>query len=71
MYEHGLHGKLRSCDPSMTVPAWMVAFTGKDPGELGTYGFRHRKGNSYTEGYIVNSTHIRAKPVWEVLGDTG
>jgi predicted AlkP superfamily phosphohydrolase/phosphomutase len=71
MYERGLHGKLRSCDPPITVPAWMVAFTGKDPGELGIYGFRHRKGNSYTDGYIVNSTHVRAKTVWEVLGEHG
>jgi predicted AlkP superfamily phosphohydrolase/phosphomutase len=71
MYAHGLHGKLRSCDPPITVPAWMVAFTGKDPGELGIYGFRHRKGNSYTDGYIVNSTHVTAKTVWDVLGENG
>ena len=71
MYEQGLHGKLRSCDPPITVPAWMVAFTGKDPGELGIYGFRHRKGNSYTDGYIVNSAHVKAKTVWEVLGEHG
>jgi predicted AlkP superfamily phosphohydrolase/phosphomutase len=71
MYERGLHGKLRSCNPPITVPAWMVAFTGKDPGELGIYGFRHRKGNSYTDGYIVNSTHVKAKTIWEVLGEQG
>lgn len=71
MYQHGLHGKLRSCDPPITVPAWMVAFTGKDPGELGIYGFRHRKGNSYTDGYIVNSTHVKAKTAWEVMSEHG
>ena len=71
MYERGLHGKLKSCDPPITVPAWMVAFTGRSPGELGIYGFRHRKGTSYTEGYIVNSTHVKEKTVWEVLGEHG
>jgi len=34
----GLHGKLRTCDPPITVPAWMVMMTGKNPGELGIYG---------------------------------
>ena len=71
MYQRGLHGNLTSCDPPITVPAWMVAFTGKDPGQLGIYGFRHRKGSSYTDGYIVNSTHVRAKTVWEVLSEHG
>ncbi len=71
MYQHGLHGKLKSCDPPITVPAWMVAFTGKDPGQLGIYGFRHRKGNSYNDGYIVNSTHVKALTLWEVLAHEG
>ncbi len=71
MYEGGLHGTLKSCDPPITVPAWMVAFTGKDPGQLGIYGFRHRKGSSYKDGYIVNSTHVTAKTVWEVMSEHG
>ena len=71
MYKRGLHGKLRSCDPPITVPAWMVMFTGKDPGQLGIYGFRHRNGFSYTDGYIVNSTHVKEKTVWEILSKCG
>ncbi len=71
MYHRGMHGNLKSCDPPITVPAWMVAFTGKDPGQLGIYGFRHRKGNSYTDGYIVNSTHVKAKTMWDVLSEHG
>ncbi|MEM1613696.1 MAG: alkaline phosphatase family protein, partial [Thermoplasmatales archaeon] len=27
----GLYGKLRSCDPPITVPAWMVMSTGRSP----------------------------------------
>ena len=64
MYREGVHGKLRTCDPPITVPAWMVMMTGKSPGELGIYGFRHRKGFSYSDGYIVNSTHVKYRTVW-------
>jgi predicted AlkP superfamily phosphohydrolase/phosphomutase len=71
MYDRGIHGKLRTCDPPITVPAWMVMMTGKDPGQLGIYGFRHRKGFSYNEGYIVNSSHVKEKTVWEVLAAHG
>jgi len=67
MYQRGVHGPLRTCDPPITVPAWMVMMTGKNPGKLGIYGFRHRKNNSYNEGYIVNSTHIKEKTIWEIL----
>jgi predicted AlkP superfamily phosphohydrolase/phosphomutase len=71
MYENGIHGKLRTCDPPITIPAWMVMMTGKDPGQLGIYGFRHRKDFSYNEGYIVNSSHVREKTVWEALSAVG
>jgi len=45
----------------------MVMLTGKNPRKLGIYGFRHRRGYSYTEGYIVNSTNVRSPAVWDVL----
>ena len=71
IYEQGLHGKLRTCDPPITVPAWMVMMTGKNPGELGIYGFKHRRGASYSDGYIVTSANVHEKTVWEVLSDKG
>ena len=71
MYREGLHARLRTCDPPITVPAWMVMMTGKNPGELGIYGFRHRKGHAYTDGYIVNSTHVRERTVWEIMSEHG
>ncbi len=71
LYNRGMHGVLKSCDPPITVPAWMVMMTGKDPGALGIYGFRHRKGYSYGETYIVNSTTVRDETVWERLGKAG
>ena len=35
MYEQGMHGNLETCHPPITVPAWMVMMTGKNPGKLG------------------------------------
>jgi predicted AlkP superfamily phosphohydrolase/phosphomutase len=49
----------------------MVMMTGKNPGELAIYGFKHRKGHSYTDGYIVNSTSVKDRTVWDVLSDKG
>ncbi|MDR7418491.1 MAG: alkaline phosphatase family protein [Armatimonadota bacterium] len=66
-----LHGVLRSCDPPITIPAWMVMMTGQTPGELGMYGFRHRKGPSYTDGWIVNSTSVKTPTYADLLGRTG
>lgn len=71
MYDKGLHGNLETCHPPITVPAWMVMMTGKNPGKLGIYGFRHRRGFSYKDGYIVNSTTVKEKTVWEILSEHG
>ena len=58
LMDNGVYGKLRSSDPPITVPAWMVMSTGKKPGTLGVYGFRHRKGNSYNDFWVANSQTI-------------
>lgn len=51
----GAYGKLRSIHPPITVPAWAVMMSGKDPGQLGYYGFRNRKDYSYDAYGIANS----------------
>ena len=72
MYESGMHGNLETCHPPITVPAWMVMMTGKNPGKLGIYGFRHRRGFSYSDGYIVNSTTgCKEDTVWQILSREG
>jgi predicted AlkP superfamily phosphohydrolase/phosphomutase len=40
--DSGLSGRLESCMPPITVPAWSCMASGKDPGTLGVYGFRNR-----------------------------
>ena len=58
MMDNGIFTTLESCHPPITVPAWMVMMSSKSPGMLGVYGFRHRKGYSYTEGWLTNSLTI-------------
>ena len=41
-------------------------FTGKSPGELGVYGFKHRRGHAMTHPIeLVSRLDYQAKPVWE------
>ncbi len=67
MIDKGISAKMRSCDPPITIPAWMVMATGKDPGELGLYGFRHRKEGSYNDFWIASSHSIREPTLWDIL----
>lgn len=69
--ERGCWGRLRSCDPPITVPAWAVMTSGKDPGTLGIYGFRNRRDYSYDGMVTANSTSIRERRVWDILSRAG
>ena len=69
--EAGVHGKLRSVTPPITVPAWMCMMTSRDPGELGVYGFRNRTDFSYEKLAVVNSASIREDTIWDLLGRAG
>jgi len=71
LMENGAYGKLESCHPPITIPAWMVMATSCNPGRLGIYGFRHRKGYSYTEGYIANALSVKQPKMWDILGQQG
>jgi len=71
LMDHGVYGKLRSSDPPITIPAWMVMSTGKKAGTLGIYGFRHRKENSYTDFWVANSRTIKEPKIWDILGNNG
>ncbi|RLE71126.1 MAG: nucleotide pyrophosphatase, partial [Thermoprotei archaeon] len=67
----GLKAELISSHPPITIPAWSVMVTGKTPGELGLYGFRHRKPGMYNDFYIANSRSVREPAVWDFLGRRG
>ena len=71
LMNQGVYGKLRSSDPPITIPAWMVMSTGKKAGTLGVYGFRHRKENSYTDFWVAGSHDIKEPRIWDILGKKG
>lgn len=67
----GCWGKLESCHPPITVPAWACMLSGKDPGELGVYGFRNRSNYSYGEMTTADASAIRTPRVWDILSRHG
>lgn len=67
LVETGVYGTLQSSNPPITIPAWIVMVTGKQPGTLGIYGFRHRKENSYTDYWITNSNTIKEPKIWDII----
>ncbi len=67
----GVWGKLQSVCPPITVPAWSCMMSGKDPGELGIYGFRNRKDHSYDGMVFANGTAVREPRAWDVLSQAG
>lgn len=71
LVEEGSLARLRSVDPPITIPAWMCMMTGKDPGELGVYGFRNRKDHSYIGLGIASSASFSGEPVWQTLAKGG
>ena len=69
--DRGIWGKLRSCDPPITVPAWMSMMSSKDPGTLGYYGFRNRADRSYEKMTTATSLAVREPLLWDHLGAAG
>lgn len=67
LVDRGRHGVLRSCDPPITVPAWSVMASSRDPGSLGIYGFRNRRDHSYDRLTLADSRAVRVPRVWEIV----
>lgn len=70
LMEKGMWGKLRSVVPPITVPAWACMTSGRDPGEIGVYGFRDRACGTY-ELSLVDSAHIQVPRIWDYLETAG
>jgi predicted AlkP superfamily phosphohydrolase/phosphomutase len=67
----GTFGRLQTVMPAITIPAWACMVTGKDPGELGVYGFRNRSDHTYSGLSLTTSLSIKEPTVWDRLGSTG
>ena len=71
LIQSGSYGRLRSCDPPITVPAWSVMTSSRSPGALGIYGFRNRADYSYDKNTIANSTAVKVDRAWNILSKNG
>ncbi len=71
LMSQGTYGKLESTIPAITVPAWACMMTGRDPGQLGFYGFRNRADYTYERMSIVNAKNVTYPRVWDILSDAG
>lgn len=67
----GTSAPFRSIHPPITIPAWMAMCTGKDAGEQGIYGFRHRKSGTYNDMWLSMSDRFSQPAIWDILGDKG
>src|SRR5688500_5945389 len=66
----GAHARLRSTFPPITVPAWTSMVSGRDPGELGVYGFRTRRAGQYGLS-TVDASAMQLPRVWDLLSQQG
>ncbi len=69
--QKGVFGPLQSTDPPVTIPSWVSMFTGKDPGQLGLYGFRIRRDRTYGGLAPTTSRDVRSPRVWDTLSSLG
>jgi predicted AlkP superfamily phosphohydrolase/phosphomutase len=70
LMQEGAWGPLRTITPPITPTAWTSFATGMNPGKHGLYDFTGRKSGSY-ETYLINSSHRKAAPLWQLLSEQG
>jgi len=66
LMQRGSFAELRSTFPPITVPAWASMVSGRDPGELGVFGFRGRRSGTYAL-HTHDASAITVPRVWDVL----
>ena len=67
--EQGRHGRLQSCLPPYSSPAWMSISTGKNPGSHGIFDFW--EAGLPGERRLVSSRSARGKKLWELVDAAG
>lgn len=67
--DSGSYGRLRSCYPPSSSPAWPSMVTGMDPGQLGLYGSYQRKSYTRYSVSLVNNTILKEPTIWDILGN--
>jgi predicted AlkP superfamily phosphohydrolase/phosphomutase len=69
LVHRGVRAPLRSVYPAKTIPAWYSFATGKDPGELGIFGFTEPNGDP-GHSRLVQSFRP-AEAIWDRLSRRG
>lgn len=64
----GASGDLRVQWPPGTVPNWPSFMTGVNTGKHGIYFWLKKVGDKFA---VVNSTFLKQKPLWNIIGDFG
>jgi predicted AlkP superfamily phosphohydrolase/phosphomutase len=67
----GISGRMRSCVPPITVPAWSCMMSSKDPGSLGIYGFRNRTDHTYKGLGFATGDWVKEDRLWDILSARG
>ena len=67
--EQGRHGRLQSCLPPYSSPAWMSISTGKNPGSHGIFDFW--EAGLPGERRLVSSRSAKGKKLWELVDVAG
>ncbi len=62
----GISGETESTIPPISITAWSALFSGKDPSELGIFGYSKKTKNGGME--LVTSNDVRAPRVWDIAG---
>ena len=65
--KNGCRSELTTTIPPITLPAWVSLATGVNPAKHGIYYFSSDTHKTYDEGPLVNTTNIKAKPLWQIL----
>jgi predicted AlkP superfamily phosphohydrolase/phosphomutase len=68
LLEEGASGPLESQIPPWTASAWPSMYTGTNPGKHGIFSFLAFEGYDWD---VVNASHCREPPVWELLDGRG
>lgn len=67
----GAWGRMRSCVPPITIPAWSCLASSRDPGSLGVYGFRNRTDYSYGGLGFATSDWVKVDRLWDIFSAAG
>ncbi len=68
LFADGASGPLTSQIPPWTPSAWPSLYTGTNPGKHGVFDFLRFDGYDWQ---VVNSSHVRERPIWQTLDHHG